>query len=92
MDPGTVNALWFVFLGFLGGLTYVLMDKAEKWEDLIAFPAFKRYVLGAIVGLVYHIGYCERDFPNGLMCFISGYAATSFIQSLVNRLSKVQTN
>jgi len=87
---GYENALWFVFLGFLGGLAYVLLEMAEKWEDIIAFPAFKRYALGVITGLVYFIGYSERNFPNGIMCFISGYAATSFIQSLVNRLSRVQ--
>lgn len=86
------NLLWFVFLGFLGGLAYVLMDVAEKWEDLIAFTAFKRYALGAIVGLIYFIGYSDRNFPNGVMCFISGYAATAFIQSLLNRLSMVQSS
>jgi len=87
---GHEDALWFIFLGLLGGVAYVLMEMAEKWEDLIAFPAFKRYTLGAITGLVYFIGYSERSFPNGIMCFVSGYAATAFIQSLVNRLSRVQ--
>jgi len=86
---GHEEILWFIFLGFLGGLAYVLMEMAEKWEDIIAFPAFKRYALGAITGLVYFVGYSERNFPNGVMCFISGYAATSFIQGLVNRLSRV---
>lgn len=78
--------MWFVFLGFLGGFTYVLMDMAEKWEDLIAFPAFKRYTLGAIVGFVYDIGYSAHNFPNGIMCFVSGYAGTTFIESLMSRL------
>ena len=90
MDPWTAKVVWFVFLGFLGGLAYVLMDIAEKWDDLTSFPAFKRYILGAIVGLIYYAGYSEHNLPNSLMCFVSGYAATSFIQSLVNRLSKVQ--
>ena len=90
MDPGMAKVLWFVFLGFLGGLAYVLMEMAKKWGDLITFPAFKRYALGAITGLVYFIGYSERNFPNGIMCFVSGFAATAFIQSLVNRLSRVQ--
>jgi len=84
---GYEEALWFIFLGLLGGFAYVLMEQAGEWEDLIAFPAFKRYALGAIVGLVYFIGYSERNFPNGVMCFVSGYAGTSFIQSLINRLS-----
>jgi len=87
---GYEDALWFVFLGFLGGLAYVLLEMAKKWEDIIAFPAFKRYTLGVITGLVYFIGYSEQNFPNGIMCFTSGYAATSFIQGLVNRLSRVQ--
>jgi len=88
MDPGTANVLWFVFMGFLGGVTYVLMEVAKKWEDLITFSAFKRYALGAIIGFVYDIGYSTHNFPNGLMCFVSGYAGTTFIESLVNRLSK----
>ena len=87
---GHEDALCFIFLGLLGGFAYVLTEVAEKWGDLIAFPAFKRYALGAIVGLVYFIGYSERSFPNGMMCFVSGYAATSFIQSLMNRLSRAQ--
>jgi len=81
------EVLWFIFLGFLGGAAYVLMEKAKKWSDLIAFPAFKRYALGAIVGFIYNIGYSTHNFPNGLMCFVSGYAGTTFIESLVNRLS-----
>ncbi|GAI43233.1 unnamed protein product [marine sediment metagenome] len=72
------------------GDVYWQNSVAEKWEDLIVFPAFKRYALGAITGLVYFVGYSERSFPNGIMCFVSGYAATAFIQSLVNRLSRVQ--
>ena len=90
MDPGTANALWFIFLGLLGGIAYVLTEQAKNWNDLITFPAFKRYALGAIIGLVYFIGFSESNFPNGVMSFVSGYAGTSFIQSLVNRLSRVQ--
>jgi len=75
----------FILLGLLGGFTYILMEKAEKWEDLATFFAFKRYALGAIVGYLYNLGYSTWSLPNGLMCFVSGYAGTTFIESLVRR-------
>lgn len=77
--------LWFVFLGFLGGFTFILIESTEKWGDLVSFYAFKRYVIGGIVGLLYHIGYSEYSFPNKLMGFVSGYAGVTFIQGLVHR-------
>lgn len=86
------NVLWFVALGALGGFTYILMEKAEKWADLVTFFAFKRYVLGAIVGYLYNTGYSEWSLPDGLMCFVSGYAGTTFIQSLVRRYEERKTN
>ena len=85
-DPALT--LWYVFLGFLGGFTYILVEKAEKVEDLIAFYAFKRYVLGGIVGFLYNIGHSEHGFPNSLMCFVSGYAGVTFIQSIINRFRR----
>lgn len=93
MDLGLPsNVLWFVALGALGGFTYILMEKAEKWADLITFFAVKRYILGAIVGYLYNMGYSEWSFPDGLMCFVSGYAGTTFIQSLVNRYEERKTS
>ena len=89
MDFGApMEILWFVLLGLLGGFTYILIEKAEKWEDLVKFYAFKRYILGGIVGLLYMIGHSEHSFPNSLMCFVSGYAGTTFIQGIIKRLSK----
>lgn len=86
MPFGTrLEIIRFIFLGILGGFTYILIEKAEKWEDLIEFYAFKRYILGGIVGLIYHIGYSESNFPNSIMCFVSGYAGVTFIQSIIKR-------
>ena len=31
---------------------------------MLTFYAFKRYILGAIVGLLYHIRYSEWNLPN----------------------------
>lgn len=93
MDLGLLNnVLLFVALGALGGFTYILMEKAEKWADLVTFFAFKRYVLGAIVGYLYNMGYSTWSFPDGLMCFVSGYAGTTFIQSLVSRYEDRQAS
>jgi len=76
----------FVLLGLLGGFTYILVEVAEKWEDLLTFSAFKRYTIGAIVGYIYHTGYSTWTLPNSIMCFVSGYAGTTFIESLVKRI------
>ena len=84
------EVLFFVILGLLGGFTFILMEKAEKWEDLATFFAFKRYILGAIVGYLYNIGYSEWSLPDGLMCFVSGYASTTFIESLIHRYEKAK--
>lgn len=79
--------LVFVFLGLVGGVAYVWMW-AKEWKDLFTFYASKRMVLGAVVGGVYGILYSEYNFPNSIMCFVSGYAATDFIESIVERFKK----
>jgi len=78
----------FVFLGLLGGFTYILVEVAKKWEDLLTFSAFRRYAIGAIVGYLYHIGYSTWNLPNSLMCWVSGYMGTHFIESMVRRFDK----
>jgi len=75
----------FIFLGLLGGFTYILAEVAEKWDDLLTFSSFRRYALGAIVGYLYHIGYSTWDLPNSLMCWVSGYMGTHFIEALIRR-------
>ena len=85
MEP--IEILWFVFLGLLGGLTYIVME-SESWNDLITYNAFKRYLLGAIVGFLYNILHSEYSYPNSMMCFVSGYAGTTFIESLSQRYAR----
>ncbi len=80
----------FVFLGLLGGFTYILVEVAKKWEDLLTFSAFRRYALGAIVGYLYHIGYSTWTLPNSLMCWVSGYMGTHFIGALVRRYESLR--
>lgn len=80
----------FVFLGLLGGFTYILVEVAKKWEDLLTFSAFRRYALGAIVGYLYHIGYSTWTLPNSLMCWVSGYMGTHFIEALVRRYENLK--
>jgi len=80
----------FVLLGLLGGFTYILVEVAKKWEDLLTFSAFRRYALGAIVGYLYHIGYSTWTLPNSLMCWVSGYMGTHFIEALVRRYESLK--
>ena len=76
---------YFTFLGLLGGFTYILAEAAKKWSDLYTFSAFRRYIIGAIVGYLYFMGYSSWDLPNSLMCVVAGYSGTHFIESLVRR-------
>ncbi len=75
----------FVLLGLLGGFTYILVEVAQKWDDLLIFSAFRRYAIGAIVGYLYHIAYSIWTVPNSIMCFVSGYSGVHFINALVRR-------
>ena len=79
------QTIWYVALGLLGGSTYVLVEVAKTWRDLTTFSAVKRYILGGIVGFLYQIGHSEYNWPNNLMCFVSGYAGVHFVQALVRR-------
>jgi len=77
----------FVLLGLIGGMTHVIV-KAESWDDLKRFPAFKRSLLGALCGFIYYFLHSEQDFPNSVMTIISGYMGTDFIKSVIERLQK----
>lgn len=83
----TIYVLWFIILGAIGGATYVLFH-ASDWEDLTKFMAFKRIVLGAVVGGLYYGLYSTHNFPNLVMAWVTGYAATDFIEKLVNKMTK----
>ncbi|MBA7716430.1 hypothetical protein ES703_125503 [subsurface metagenome] len=84
MTHQIIQILWFIVLGFAGGFVYVLMH-ANDWEGLTKFGAFKRFILGGIIGGLYYILYSEQDFPNMIMTFVSGYMGTDFIEKLVER-------
>ena len=76
--------LYFTFMGFLGGIAYVLIH-AKKWRDLSRFQAFRRYVLGAITGFLYWNLYSTWSWPDIVMSFVTGYMGTSFIETLIER-------
>ena len=77
----------FIGFGILGAIAYVLIN-SDELSDLKTYDAFKRYVLGGISGLIYFVLYSEYDFPNSIMCFVSGYSGVSFIEGIVNKLTK----
>jgi len=78
------QVIWFIILGLAGGVAYVFMH-SDDWEDLTGFGAFKRIVIGGIVGGIYFVLYSEHDFPNSVMSFISGYMGTDFIERLIKK-------
>jgi len=78
---------YFIAMGVLGAIAYVLIN-SDEWSDLITFAASKRYLLGAIAGVIYSNLYSNYDFPNSIMCFVSGYSGVSFIEGIVNKLTK----
>ena len=82
-----LSALWFVFLGLFGGFTFILIY-SEKWEDLIKFSAFKRYMIGAVVGFLFNILHSEYSFPNSITCFVYGFSGTTLIEMLALRYER----
>ena len=87
MNPNILSIIWFVVLGFIGGVVNVVVN-SEKWVDLKSFSSFKKAVLGAVCGLVYSYLYSEYNWPNNKMSFISGYAGQDFILRLVKQYQK----
>lgn len=85
MDTYTI--VTFIILGTLGGVAHVVLD-AESWEDLKKFSAFKRLVIGAVIGYLYIYLHSDYGFPNTIMTFVSGYAGTDFIKGIIDRLTK----
>ncbi len=74
--------LSFSAMGLLGGFTYV-MFAAEKRQDLYAFDACRRYILGTIMGAVYHFMHSDWNYPNAVSSFVYGLAATFIIENIL---------
>jgi len=75
--------LRFAFMGFLGGIAYILV-----WKILDKYEIARHTILGAIVGYVYHFMHAEHGYPNLVMAFVSGYFGVDFIEALIERLRK----
>jgi len=82
-----IQLVWFVVLGILGGVTNVIIG-AESWEDLKKFSAFKRTIIGGIVGFLYRFLYSDYGFPNFVMTFVAGYMGTDFILAIIEKFKK----
>ena len=82
-----LETIWFILLGLVGGVTFIIMH-SDDWDDLTKFAAFKRIVIGGVVGCLYWLLYSEHSYPNMIMSFVCGYAGTDFINKLVLRMSK----
>jgi len=79
--------IWFILLGILGGIANVIIS-AESWDDLKKFSAFKRTVIGAIVGFLYKFLYSDYGFPNFVMAFVAGYMGTDFLLAVIEKFKK----
>ena len=79
-----LSILWFIFLAFVGSFGSVVVN-SDSWDDLRKYEAFRKYIIGAFVGLLYFYAYSDHNFPNSLMCILAGYSGTDFIQKLIER-------
>lgn len=91
MTPETLELIRFIFMGFLGGLSYVLLN-SDGWDSLKSFTSIRHLMVSLIVGVLYYQLYSDWNFPNQVMSFVSAYMGPSFIQSLVKRLSGKSEN
>ena len=78
---------YFMFMGLLGGLTYVIVN-SNGWAGLTSFDSVKRYGLGIIVGFLYNHLYSDYSFPNSIMCWVAGYMGISFIEGLIYKFTE----
>ena len=89
MTPNTIDYvefLYFMFMGFVGGLLYVIVS-ADSWDDFTKFGSLKRLIMGPCSGFIYALLYSEYNFPNSLMAVASGWLGTDFIIKTMKRLS-----
>ena len=87
MNLDILSILWFTVMGLLGGVANVVAN-SKGWENLKEFSAFKKTVLGAVIGLLYSWLYSEYNWPNNIMSFVSGYAGQDFILRLIKQYQK----
>jgi hypothetical protein len=76
--------LWFIGVGFIGGLTYVIMA-AESWDDFKKFSSHKRLMLGAVIGFLYYYLHSDYNFPNAVMTWVAAYAGPAFVDNLISK-------
>lgn len=86
-NPEIVNVILFVVMGTIGGLAHVIVD-AEKWEDIMKFSSFRDISVAAIVGFLYNYLHSDWGFPDGVMCFVSGYMGTDFLLGIIKKYQK----
>ena len=78
---------WFIFLGFLGGVTHILIE-SKSFSDLTKLESIKTSIIAIIVGFLYDILYSDYNFPNFLMCWVAGYMGVDFIEKLLGNFDK----
>jgi len=84
-----VGEPYFMLMGFLGALLYVLIW-AKRASDLKSFEALRHIVIGVIVGYIYSVLHSNYDFPNAIMSLVAGYFGVDFIQALVERFKPIR--
>ena len=72
------SVLTFAFMGFLGGLAYVMLWRIKEGYEIARY-----LILGGIVGFVYFFLYTEHNFPNYIMAFVSGFASEPFLDKII---------
>jgi len=86
----SLDILWFVALGLLGGFSYIVMT-SKKWDDFKKYGSQKRIVLGAVIGLLYYYLHSDYNFPNALMTWVSGYMGSTFIDHLIQQYQHLKS-
>jgi len=81
---------YFIGLGFVGALLYVLRN-STSYKDFWGFDSVKRYVMGIVIGGIYDVLYSDYNFPNSIMCLIAGYSGTSFIDWIITKFQSEPT-
>lgn len=71
---------WFIVMALMGALAYIyfysVTDKKLRERHL---------VLSVIAGFIYYILYSEHNFPNTIMCIVTGWFAPDFVEGIMKK-------
>lgn len=84
----SIEIVWFVLMGLLGGISYVFMV-STSWDTFLEFDSHKRIILGAIIGFLYFYLHSDWGYPDAVMTWVSAYMGPTFVDQLIEKRKSI---